>query len=278
MFTTSPLLVSLVLQQYLIALAVLQGRSLTDMTDGSEYGSLENRFYRSVVPPHLPPFPRLGTAAADAPMSLRRSRFGGFQRLANPVALQPHHFVSTVDAVIERHGHSAAAICDRAVDVFKEARAAVDLAVGHTYPPPAAVVASLTQLRRVADANLDAVGAVAKLDAPQAAKMAVHYDFGLCRHYPVITLASSQAPPQQQKSKQQQPKQQQPKQPQPQTQQQPQQQPQQEKQAEGEGREGGEKKKAARRKKKGGGAKRGEADGGEPASEANGVEEIAAAQ
>jgi hypothetical protein len=151
--------------QFLVGLGVHQGRSLTDKTDGSEYGSLENRFF---------------------------SRFGGFQRLVNPPALHPDHYINLTNELIEKH-RTAEGIYTSASDAFKEAKAALGMAVSHAYPPPPVLVEELKNLAQVVEANLATVTALLKdMESPNAPKSiaskVVNYDFAINKHYPVVSV------------------------------------------------------------------------------------------
>ncbi len=151
--------------QFLVGLGVHQGRSLTDKTDGSEYGSLENRFF---------------------------SRFGGFQRLVNPPALHPDHYINLTNELIEKH-RTAEGIYTSASDAFKEAKAALGMAVSHAYPPPPVLVEELKNLAQVVEANLATVTALLKdVESPNAPKSiaskVVDYDFAINKHYPVVSV------------------------------------------------------------------------------------------
>lgn len=153
------------LYRFLVGLGVHQGRSLTDKTDGSEYGSLENRFF---------------------------SRFGGFQRLVNPPALHPDHYINLTNELIEKH-RTAEGIYTSASDAFKEAKAALGMAVSHAYPPPPVLVEELKNLAQVVEANLATVTALLKdMESPNAPKSiatkVVNYDFAINKHYPVVSV------------------------------------------------------------------------------------------
>jgi hypothetical protein len=67
------------------------------------------------------------------------SRFGGFQRLINPPALHPDHYINLTNELIEKY-KNAEGIYKSASDAFKEAKAALSMAIAHAYPPPPVLV------------------------------------------------------------------------------------------------------------------------------------------
>jgi len=152
------------LYRLLVAISAQQGRSLTDRTDGSEYGSLENRFF---------------------------SRFGGFQRLTNPPALHPEHFVNLTNDLIKKY-QGAEGIYKSAVDALHEAKAALEMAIAHTYPPPLNLVQDLKKLVHVTEGNLVTIssqlGSFNPSQTPTTALKAMHYDFSGHASYPVISF------------------------------------------------------------------------------------------